>query len=175
MSETTRDRALELLGEGVAPSQVASCLGVEVSRISQLLSEPEFSAKVAELRFFNLRKHSARDNKYDAIEDDLLDRLKDCLGFMIKPQEILRAIQVINQAKRRGSSAPEAITSQTQIVQLNIPAALVQKFQVNITNTVVKAGDQSLETIQSGVLLDMSKQSDGNKKNERYIEKLIEV
>ena len=159
MSDITAERALELLGMGVIPAQVAAALGVDISRISQLLSDEEFAAKVAEKRFANLRKHSERDNKYDALEDELIEKLQDCLPLMHRPMEVLKAIQTINAAKRRGASAPEHITNQNQIIQLNIPNALIEKFQVNINNQVISAGNQSLETIQSGSLLDMAKSS----------------
>jgi len=159
ISDLTRSRALELLGMGVIATQVAAALGVDISRISQLLSEEAFAAKVAELRFSNLRKHTERDTKYDGLEDTLIEKLGDCLPLMHRPMEILKAIQVINSAKRRGASAPEHTTNQNQIIQLNVPSALIEKFRVNINNQVTIAGNQSLETIQPGSLLDMAKSS----------------
>ena len=104
---STESRALSLLGQGLGAEIVASAVGVTVSRISQLLSDPEFSAQVAHLRYENLAKHNQRDNKYDVMEDDLLDKMKDLIPMMYKPFEVLKAIQIINQAKRRGASAPE--------------------------------------------------------------------
>lgn len=151
-NNSTESRALALLGAGVGPEQVASALGCTASRISQLLSEPEFAAAVADLRFANLQKHNVLDSKYDEMEDQLVDRLKDCLSFMHKPAEILRAIQVINGAKRRGISAPEQITHQNQVINLVMPTVIMQKFTTSVTNQVVRVGEQTLETLQSGSL-----------------------
>lgn len=148
-------RALALLGAGVGPEQVSSALGCSTSRISQLLSEPEFAAQVATLRFENLQKHNLLDSKYDEMEDELVTRLKDCLSFMHKPQEILRAIQVINGAKRRGVSAPEQITHQNQVINLVMPVTIMQKFTTSINNQVVRVGEQTLETMQAGSLKDL--------------------
>src|SRR3989442_56905 len=103
-TSATESRALSLLGQGLGPEIVAAAVGASVSRISQLLSAPEFSAQVAELRYENLAKHNTRDNAYDSLEDTLIEKLKDCLPYMMRPMEILKAIQVINAAKRRGSS-----------------------------------------------------------------------
>lgn len=150
---TTRARALELLGSGVGPEVTASALGVTVSAISQLLSEETFAAEVAELRFKSLQKHNLRDGKYDELEDDLIDRLRDCLPLMHRPMEILKAIAVINAAKRRGASAPEQITHQNTVINLTMPVQIIQKFQVNQHNQVISAGTQELLTIQSGSLL----------------------
>jgi hypothetical protein len=128
---------------------VAAAVGVSTSRISQLLSTPEFAAQVAEGRYENLAKHNTRDLAYDQMEDSLLEKLKDCLPFMMRPMEILKAIQVINAAKRRGSSAPESITSQQTVVQLIMPTQILQSFTTNINNQVIKAGQQDLVTVQS--------------------------
>ena len=150
---STEDRALHLLGSGIAPETVAAACGVSVSRISQLLSDPEFTSKVAELRFQALDKHNQTDAKYDALEDKLLDSLKDCLPLIqMEPLKLLKAIQVINAAKRRGISSPDQITQQSQVVQLIMPNVLVQKFTTNINNQVIQAGDQTLQTIPSSVL-----------------------
>lgn len=159
----TEERALTLLGNGVGPEQVASALGVSVSRISQLLSEPEFAAQVAEKRFYNLQAHNERDSRYDSLEDSLLERLQDCLPLMMRPMEILKAIQVINAAKRRGQSAPEQITNQNTVINLVMPTQIINKFQVqtNIHNQVVQAGSQDLLTIQSSTLLDTLKKAKG--------------
>ena len=98
---STEERALHLLGSGIAPEIVASACGVTVSRISQLLSDPEFTAQVAELRFNALEKHNITDSKYDSMEDTLLEKLKDCLPLIaMEPLKLLRAISVINGAKR---------------------------------------------------------------------------
>lgn len=149
----TTERALTLLGSGVPPESVAAALGVSVSRISQLLSEPDFAAQVAELRFNSLQKHNTRDNKYDELEDQLVDRMRDCLPLMMRPMEILKAIQIINAAKRRGASAPDSITAQQTIISLTIPMQVIQKFQTTQNLQVTHAGDQELLTIQASTLL----------------------
>lgn len=153
INTSTESRALQLLGSGIPPETVAATLGVSPSRISQLLSEPEFAAKVAELRFSSLQKHNERDNKYDEIEDKLIERMRDCLPLMMRPMEILKAIQVINSAKRRGASAPDAITAQQTIISLTIPVQVIQKFQTTQNKQVTHAGEQELLTMQSSTLL----------------------
>lgn len=151
------ERALHLLGQGIIPEQVAAASGLSASRISQLLSQEDFAARVAELRFESLAKHNDRDAAYDALEDELIERMKDCLPLMVRPHEILKAIQVINQAKRRGSSAPSSLTEQSTIINLILPTQILTQFQLNQHNQVVQAGEQPLLTIQSGSLLNQVK------------------
>jgi hypothetical protein len=149
-ASTTEARALDLLGSGVGPEQTAAALGVTVSAISQFLADETFANKVAEARYRNLLKHNNRDSEYDSLEDSLIKRMKDIIPYLSKPFEILRAIQVINGAKRRGMSAPEHITQQQTVISLNLPVQIVQHFQVNQANQVVRAGNQDLITVQSG-------------------------
>lgn len=154
----TEERALKLLGSGCGPEVVATAVGVSVSRISQLLSEPEFAAAVSELRFQNLQKHNEMDSQYDTMEQKLVKQLEDILPMIMRPMELLKAIQVINGAKRRGQSAPESITHQNTVVNLVMPTTLIQKFTTNINNQVINAGNQTLETMQSSQMLVGAKQ-----------------
>ena len=149
-------RALELLSSGIEQAAVASALGISESRISQLVAEPTFALKLAEARFEQLRKHNATDNEYDSLEKSLLEILKKQIPMMVmaKPMEIARVLSLINGAKRRGASAPDAITRTKPTVRLSIPISVVQKFATNAANQVVEASigneSQELVTIQSG-------------------------
>jgi hypothetical protein len=155
----TSDRALVLLGQGVPPSIVAASIGVSESRISQLVSEPEFAAAVAELRYDAIQKHSTRDAKYDSIEDTLIDKLKDLIPLMMRPREVINAIQVINAAKRRGSSTPDAIIAQQTVINLTLPVQIIEHFRTNSQNHVIQAGAQELLTLQSSTLLTRTKEA----------------
>jgi hypothetical protein len=171
---STEDRALQLLGQGIGPEMVASALGVTVSRISQLVSDPEFAARIAELRFKNLSKHNERDNRYDTLEEKLLEKLEDLLPLMMRPMEIVKTIATINGAKRRGSSVPEHITNQQTVIPLVLPIQIIQQFQnfqVNQVGQVIKAGNQDLTTVQSG---SMNKLLESRKSKELVYEHTIQ-
>jgi len=146
----TAERALKLLGDGLPPHTVAASIGVTEAYISQLLSQEEFSAAVAERRYESLAAHNERDSKYDQMEDDLLKRMQDCIPLMHRPMELLKAIQVINMAKRRGQSTPESLIEKQSVVQLTIPIQIINQFKVNAQGQVLTVGEQSLLTIQSG-------------------------
>jgi hypothetical protein len=148
----TEERALALLGQGIEPSIVAAAVGVSDSRISQLISDPHFSARVAELRYVNLAKHTQRDNAYDDIEDTLIGKLKDCIPYMMKPMEILASIRVINQAKRRGQQTLSSGHEKAEVVHLTLPISIVNQFRVDTNNQVIQAGQQDLITIQAGAM-----------------------
>jgi hypothetical protein len=153
LTSSIEERALQLLGSGIAAEATANALGVTPSRISQLLSEQHFSDQVATLRYENLQKHNVRDNSYDSLEDTLLIKLEASIPFMLKPAEILKALQVTNAAKRRGQSAPDQTINQQNIVNLVLPEVIAQRFTVNIDNQVTRAGEQELHTMPASNLL----------------------
>jgi len=153
VTSPVEDKALSLLGSGVSSEATATALGVTPGRISQLLSNKEFAAQVAELRYESLQAHNVRDGKYDSLEDKLLVKLERSLPLMVRPETIMKAIATVNGAKRRGQSAPEQVTNSKNIVNLILPTQIAQKFVTNITNQVTRAGEQELLTMSSGNLL----------------------
>jgi transcriptional regulator with XRE-family HTH domain len=153
-----QERALSLLGVGIQSEQVAAALGVKASYISQLLSDESFAREVAERRFTALSKHNERDASYDSLEDLLIRKLESKIPLLFKPLDVVKALQAVNAAKRRGQSAPEQVTNQQSIVQVLMPTQIVNKFTTNVHNQVVKAGDQDLFTIPSGQLLQQTEQ-----------------
>ena len=150
-------RAIKLLGDGLGPEQVAAAVGLSVSRISQLVSDGEISKEILDKRYSNLSKHNERDQKYDDVEDDLLERFAAVTPMMMRPMELLKGLKEINGMKRRGSSAPAHLVNQQTVLNLHIPVSVINHFtgagsgvKVNPMNQVVQAGGQELVTIQSG-------------------------
>lgn len=158
----TAARILEMLGNGLAPNVVASALGVSDAYISQLVGEESFSQQVTALRYKNLQAATTRDRDYDTIEDELIKKMKDLLPLMYKPMEVLRAITVINQAKRRGADAPDNTVIHQTIVQLTLPTAITTQFTKNVNNQVVAIGDQELITIDAKHLISNLKKDTQN-------------
>lgn len=152
---STEERALNLLGQNVPAAQVAMAIGVSESMISQLVSNPEFSAKVFERRYKSLLKHTDRDNVYDDIESKLAEKLKDLLPLMLRPMEVLKAISVINAVKRRGQVANDSSINSREVTTLIMPVQIIQHFTKNVNNQIIKAGNKDLTTVQSGNMTDL--------------------
>lgn len=153
---STESRALELLAAGIEQVQVASALGITESRLSQIVSDPDFTVALTEARYKQLAKHNETDNLYDKIERALADRLQSNVGMLFKPTEIARTLSLVNGLKRRGASNPDSLTRARPTVRLNIPVSVLNHFQMNAAGQVVTAsiGEQSqdLVTMQSGKL-----------------------
>ncbi len=152
-TSSTEEKALKLLGRGLSAEVVASAIGVDPSRISQLVAQESFKEKLVALKYEELSKNNDRDSKYDSIEDSLVQKFETILPWMHKPQDILRAMQVVNGLKRRGTGSDHSAAPIQSTTILNMPIQVIQKFTTNINNQVVQAGDQNLVTIPSSSLL----------------------
>lgn len=155
-----RDKALDLLGAGINAETVSSALGVSPSYISQLLSEEEFAAEVTRRKILNLQAATNRDKEYDDLEDELVEKLKNSIPMMVRPMEILKSIQIINAAKRRGQTGIAPTSDLNKIVQLSLPVSILNQFSVviNENKQVIKAGSQDLITMQASTLLNKAKE-----------------
>lgn len=154
------DRVITLLGQGITGEQVAAACGITSSAVSQLASDPELAKEIAELRFKNLAQFNERDDKYNQLEDTLLEQLKGSVMFMgTDPMKIARILMMVNKSERRGQQAPTHMTQQNTVVQLTLPVQIINQFSQtaftkDVNNQVIKAGNQELVTVQSA---DMTK------------------
>jgi predicted transcriptional regulator len=134
-------KALSLLGQGISSVMVASTLGVSESLISQYIADSRFASEVTARKLKALQVQTDIDNKYATAENNLLDKLLKTIPLITKPMDILRGIQVINATKRRGMSDAPVAQHNTQIVQINLPAAMAAKFITNTANQIVEIQD----------------------------------
>jgi hypothetical protein len=153
----TEERALKLLAQNIRPELVAGAVGVTPSAISQLISREDFANELATRKVTSLQSHNDRDAKYDSIEDKLIASFEQNMGLMMRPGELLRALQVVNSLKRRGVPSTETALQNTEVVQLSLPSVVVNRFEVNINNQVIKAGGQSVVTVQSHKMAELAK------------------
>lgn len=134
-------RIKELLGNGLSNEVVATAVGVTPSYISQLMADEQFSTDVITQRTQTLTAATTRDRHWDNVEDKLLASLSDLVdtGMFYKPNDILRALVAVNNAKRRGVSVQENITTTAQtVVTLNMPTVVVNAFRQNANGEVVE-------------------------------------
>lgn len=146
---STQDRALKLLMKDLPPSIVASTLGVTPAAISQYLADDEFSAALVAGKFEKLKAAANRSEMYDALEDTLLQKLKDSVSMLFDPLKIARILQTITASRPKISVAQEIPLETSRQVVLNMPTQVIQHFTTNIQNQVVKVGERDLTTVQS--------------------------
>jgi hypothetical protein len=149
-----RAQLQSLLGSGVSPSAAAAAVGCDPSYVSQLLADEQFAMEVSKLRVNRLEEATQRDRKWDSLEDKLLAKLEDLLPFMVRPMEVVKALSMVNAAKRRGATASDQQAAQVNnVVVLQLPATIKQHYVVNDRHEVVEVAGRPLVTIDGQKLL----------------------
>lgn len=150
-----KEQVKELLGSGLGPEVVASAVGCDVSYISQLLSDEAFASEVATLRTVALTANSKRDLSLNAIEDKLITKLSEAVeeNAFYKPKDLLHAVAVINRAVRRGAPVSHAGAVVNTVIQLQLPAPVIQRFITSRTNEVIEVDGNTMVTMPAHQLL----------------------
>lgn len=145
-------RAIALLTAGVPTGKVAEALGVTPARVSQMMEEQSFKEQLAESKFAHLNRHNEADAKLDSLEAKVVEKLEAVVELVHNPMQLTRVFSALNAAKRRGASNLADLPDAGAIVQLNMPTKVVNNFQVNINNQVVRVGGEDLITMQPHAL-----------------------
>lgn len=153
----SKTQIIALAEGGVPNSLIAQRCGVSPSYVTQVLAENSLKSKVLEAQLSLLDERTRRDAKYDAIEDQLLDRLKAKLPDIYKPQDILRSLIAINKAERRGATSQQlaeiANTKESSVVTLELPERIRTRIVKSHTREIVAVNERALITKDSRVLL----------------------
>lgn len=146
---SSKDKILALASAGVSNELIARQTGVSASYVSQVLAEDSIRTKVLEAQLNLLDERTQRDAKYDAIEDLLLDKAKTVVSSLYKPQDVLRALQAINKAERRGATSQQlaelANKKESSIVALELPD--------RIKTRIVKSSKQEIMAVNGRALV----------------------
>lgn len=173
------EKIKELLGNGLSNDVVATAVGVHPSYISQLMSDEIFANEVIALRTRTLTEATSRDRTWDGVEDKLLQKFSDQVnsGMIYKTSDLLRALQVVNNAKRRGNTAQQSAMTHQVTVNLNLPTVVLNKFKKNVFGEVVEVTtsegeQQTLVTMPASALMQkLTEQHQGKNLNYDHIRK----
>ena len=139
---TPKDRAIELLCQGVSTTQVAEAIGVDPSYISQLKADPDTAAKIAEATAKHTIDDVHHDSKMDKIEALALERIERTIGYANFGQA-LAAFKILNGATRRqekSTATPQQLTS--VVVNLTLPAGALPNYILNNKNEIVEVEEK---------------------------------
>lgn len=154
-----KEQIKNLLSAGCKPAQVAAAVGCEDSYVSQLMLDQEFSQEVVTARILALSSQSARDQKYDGLEDQILDKITQQLPMIMNPDRLVRMLVAVNNAKRRGAGASDTqLAPISNIINLTLPTLIVNKYQTNGANEVVEVNGQGLVGMPATALIEKLKQ-----------------
>lgn len=156
VTEGKRKQIIEMLGKGLTPTVVSTAVGVSESYISQLLSTEEVADQVASLRVEAINSYTDMDDKYNRLENTVLDKLEETIDFITAPKDLLRAAHMLNNAKRRGLDSLTAQANQappSQVINLIMPTHTITEFKTNSTNQVIEASHTANDTTTKQTLI----------------------
>ena len=155
---SVKSQVCALASAGVKQEVIASRLNISAAYVSQLLHEEELRAKVTKAQLEVLDSRTQRDAQYDAIEDILLEKTKKIANTLYKPQDILRALQAINKAERRGASSQQLAeitrAQESSVITLELPERVKSRVVKSETKEIVSVDGKALITKDSRVLLE---------------------
>lgn len=156
-TQSLEEKLLSFLGRGNCSNEdAAAACGISVSRVSQIITEPEFAARLAEEKFKHASAYQERDLSWDSLEDKLLEKAHQMLPMITKPSEVIAMARMANTATRRATSGVNNTSAPKTVVNLFLPNAAMARFVTNGMNQVVQAGSQSLITVQAERLATMA-------------------
>lgn len=166
------DRVATLLSTGLKPSQVATIVGVSPARISQLLTDENFSlllaSKTAEQEKEDIEEASITA-KYVAAEHALINQVME-MAPVSELRDVTAALRVVSerQEKMKARTNPIAaaqIVNQT-IVSVSLPSHAIpgQAIQMTSNKEVISIGEKTLAPMPSQAVTNLfSSLKEGNK------------
>lgn len=143
-------RIVELLAQGLKPTQVASYVGVTPAYIAQLAKNEEFKKELAariDTSTGEAGEAAERlDIKYDALEHTLVEKIQEASQFA-EGTVLVKMLDSVarRQAMRKGQLRPQI--QNTQIVSITLPAHIAPaplNTQINEQNQITAIGNRLL-------------------------------
>lgn len=141
---SAKDMALEMLAQGLQPPVVAATIGVTESYISQLLSDEDFAAAVAEKRSLQSQADMQYDDKLARVEEVYLDRIEQKAG-MANLQQSMQAFKIINGAKRKKDRSAQPLTQNIGVVvNIALPTIVAPQYLLNQNSEIVEVEGKTM-------------------------------
>lgn len=156
-SSSTRDHALTLLSQNISPSQVAAACGVSESAISQLLSDEDFAAALADRTQAATAQDLAYDSRLDEAESLYLANIEKRAPFA-NLQQSLQAFRILNQARRRKDSRIQAPQGGGVAVTINVPVSILPQYVKNANAEIIEVDGRTMLSATPSTVENLMKQ-----------------
>jgi hypothetical protein len=155
----TAAKILKLLGTGgVTPSAAAKACGVDISYVSQLQGEADFSLQVEEAAAIKAAAAIDIDTAYEAIEKQAVERLQTNMGFVTNTDQLMRLAKFANEAKKKVETGRMNAETGAGVapVTLMMPTFIQNNYVVNPQNEIVGVGGREMVTLNSSSMSNLA-------------------
>ena len=156
----TKQRALDMLAQGMSNSQVANVLGVTDSAVSQLMEDEDFARLVQEKRVKVSQEDERFDTKLEVGEEKALDNILAKMHFGNLGQQ-LAAFKTLNQAKRRKDTRITQPQQNGHTTNLILPAVIVPVYVKNSQSEIVEVDGKTMLSASATRLNEIVKERTG--------------
>lgn len=156
----TKQRALEMLAQGVPNGQVAQVLGVSDSAVSQLMQDEDFAKLVQEKRVQVSEQDEKFDGKLENGEERALDLILAKMNFGNLGQQ-LAVFKTLNQAKRRKDSRMVQPAGTGHTTTLVLPAVIVPVYVKNEQSEIIEVDGKTMLSANAQRLNEIVKERTG--------------
>lgn len=157
-SDVVKERAIELLGDGVPQVSVAAMLGVDDSYVSQLMADEHIRQQVSERRAKKAGTYVHHDNEIDRLEDAALQKLGRLIPMENNVGRVAAVFRILNSAQRRSNTGTGNVQPTGNVVTLQLPAAARIALQLTADRQVIEIDGRSMVPMQAAGVQKMLKE-----------------
>lgn len=163
-------RIISLASSGMSGVSIASMLNVDKSYVSQILGKEHITEAVQLKTLAINASYQELDDKWDSLEEALLDKVTKQLPFLDVKAATNLLIAANNAKRRRGLEQQIANqNNQINVTNITLPSRIVSRFTVNENNEITEVDGKILDTMPSRNLLNKY-ESDITENIDRQIE-----
>lgn len=166
------NQIVEFLSKGFNQTQVAQICSCTQAYVNQVASARAEDIEVAKA-VATIQKQEI-DQSYDDLEELLLERLKVVLPYETNTQVLLRAVQVVNAAKRKTEPVHSPVAPGTTTINqaiLVMPTRFVQAPQAQ--PDIVINGNNEIVEIEGRPLINASSSAINNMLNQHTLQQRL--
>lgn len=154
------DKLLGFLAAGASQTVAASAAGCSDGYVSQLVQEPWFLERLAELRSSRLSADIKHDDLLAETERRALEAVNAKLPFIKSAADAARVFSILNSARRQvaADSAASAGSAAVQQVTIVLPQAAAARIKINSSQQVIEVEGRSMAPMPSRALPALQKQ-----------------
>lgn len=167
------EQIVEFLSKGFNNVQVSQICGCTPSYVSQVAEERAEDIAVARA-IVTIQKQEI-DKSLNDLEESVLERLKAVLPFETNTTVLLRALQVLNTAKRKSEPEPIVSHNTTNVANQTIlvmPTRFIQPVQTE--DSIVLNGNNEIVEIEGRPLINASSNAINNMLNSQILESRLQ-
>lgn len=148
------EQVAEMLGRGADVRQVTQAFGIDNQTLYDLISTPEYKAKVREMTVSRFTRALQLDDVAVQAEEKVLVRLYNAIDLENDPAKLAKIYQILNKSGKRINKPEEQGLRQDEVAVVVLPTSVAEsykpvEYEVDAQGQVVSVDGRALVTMGS--------------------------